>query len=66
MGSIYPLWIEKIFFLGLVTVAIYFGILLADYTSGVQLWVARICLLPILVLVLTEGIGRLIQSISTK
>ena len=66
MNSLYPLWIEKLVFLGLVAAAIYGGIMLQDYTSGLPLWLTRICVLPIVILVLTEGIGRTIQSIYSK
>lgn len=66
MGSIYPLWIEKLVFLALLASSIYCGILLQDYLSGALLWISWICLLPILMLVLTEALGRLVQSIHTK
>jgi hypothetical protein len=66
MGSVYPLWIEKLVFLGLIAISIYGGILLQDYTSGATLWVTRLCILPIAILVTVEGIGRIIQAIYTK
>ena len=66
MGSVYPLWIEKLVFLGLIAICIYGGILVQDYTSGAALWVTRLCLLPIAILVTVEGIGRMIQAIYTK
>lgn len=66
MDSLYPLWIEKLVFLGLIAVAIYGGVMLQDYISGLPLWLTRICVLPIAILVLTEGIGRTIQSIYSK
>ena len=40
--------------------------MLQDYISGLPLWLTRICVLPIAILVLTEGIGRTIQSIYSK
>lgn len=66
MGSVYPLWIEKIVFLGLIVVSIYIGIMLQDYISGAALWATRLCLLPIMILVSIEGIGRVVQSIYTR
>ena len=66
MDSLYPLWIEKLVFLGLIAAATYGGIMLQDYISGLPLWLTRICVLPIAILVLTEGIGRTIQSIYSK
>ena len=66
MGSVYPLWIEKLVFLGLIATCIYVGLLLQDYTSGVALWVTRLCIMPIAILVTVEGIGRIIQAIYTK
>jgi len=66
MSSLYPLWIEKSVFLVLVASAIYAGILLQDHLSGVLLWSTWICLLPISILIITEGIGRIIQSIYLK
>ncbi len=66
MGSIYPLWIEKLIFLGLLASGIYCGMLLQDYLSGIQLWLSWLCLLPIAILFLTEGLGRLVQSINTR
>lgn len=63
MSSLYPLWIEKSVFLGLVASAICVGILLKEHLSGVLLWSTWICVLPIAILVITEGIGRIIQSI---
>ncbi len=66
MNSLYPLWIEKLVFLGLVAAAIYGGFMLQDYVSGLPLWLTRICVLPIAILVLTEVIGRTIQSIYSK
>ncbi len=66
MSSLYPLWIEKLVFLGLIASAIYSGYVLQDHLSGVVLWLSWICILPICVLVITEGIGRTIQSIYSK
>tara|TARA_B110000467_G_C18252935_1_gene441587 strand:+ start:109 stop:309 length:201 start_codon:yes stop_codon:yes gene_type:complete len=66
MNSLYPLWIEKLVFIGLIAVAAYGGIMLQDYISGLPLWLTRICVLPVVILVLTEGIGRTIQSIYSR
>ena len=66
MGSVYPLWIEKLVFVGLIITCVYAGIMLQDYTSGFTLWIARLCLMPIALLVTIEGIGRIIQAIYTK
>jgi hypothetical protein len=66
MGSVYPLWIEKLVFLGLIAAWVYTGIMLQDYTSGFALWVTRLCLIPIAILVSLEGIGRIIQAIYTR
>ena len=66
MGSLYPLWIEKLVFLGLVTSAIFAGIALQSHLNGVPLILSLVCGLPLLVLILTEGIGRFIQSQFSK
>ena len=66
MSSLYPLWIEKMFFLGLIATAVYVGILLQEYLSGATLWATRICVLPVVILVATEAIGRIIQSVYLK
>ncbi|MDC0556722.1 hypothetical protein OAO34_02940 [Candidatus Poseidoniaceae archaeon] len=66
MGSVYPLWIEKLVFVGLIATCIYGGLLLQDYTSGVVLWATRLCIMPIAILVTVEGVGRIIQAIYTK
>jgi hypothetical protein len=66
MSSLYPLWIEKLIFLLLIAGGIYSGLLLGSYLSGVLLWVTRICMLPIVILVASEGIGRIVQSIYSK
>lgn len=66
MGSLYPLWIEKFVFLGLVASAIFAGISLESHLDGVPLVISWVCGLPLLVLVLTEGVGRFIQSQFSK
>ena len=66
MSKIYPLWMEKFVFLVLVGASIYAGMKLPDYIEGVALWVFWICGMPILILVLTEVIGRIIQTIHTS
>jgi len=62
MGSVYPLWIEKLIFIGIIGLGIYLGIILQDYVSGPGLLLSWFCGLPLLILVTTEGIGRIIQS----
>ncbi len=62
MSSLYPLWIEKLIFIILSAGAVYAGIMLGKNLSGAALWATRICALPIAILVITEGIGRMIQS----
>ena len=66
MSNIYPLWMEKLVFLALIGTSIYAGIKLPDYIEGVGLWVSWICGMPILILILTEVIGRIIQTIYTS
>jgi hypothetical protein len=63
MGKVYPLWLEKLIFYSLIGAAIWVGITLQNYLDGGLLWVARICLLPILVFVITELFGRNIQKV---
>ena len=57
MAKAYPLWVEKLIFYSLIGTAIYIGFSLQDYLDGAFLWLARICALPILILV------RLFQSV---
>ncbi len=64
--SLYPLWVEKLVFLLLVLGAIFVGFELGNYLEDYSLWAARICGLPILVLIATEMFGRLFQSIITR
>ncbi len=67
MGSTYyPLWIEKLLFLGLIAVGVYAGIALQEHFDGANLILSWVCGIPLLVLVLTEGIGRILQSILSK
>jgi len=66
MGSTYPLWVEKLVFIGLIAGAVYAGMMLQDHISGIGLHLTRFCGLPIAVLVLTEGFGRVLQSRITK
>jgi hypothetical protein len=62
----YPLWIEKLIFLVLIGLSVYGGMLLQDYLSGALLWISWLCIMPIAVLVITEGIGRTVQSVYLK
>ena len=63
-GNIYPLFIERIVFLLLVIVAILLGVWMWDYSklNKYVLWVITIVILPIVVLSLTEGFGRIMQK----
>jgi hypothetical protein len=63
MVKAYPLWVEKLIFYSLIGTAIYIGFCLQDYLDGAFLWLARICALPILILVSTEFFGRIFQSV---
>ena len=65
-SSYYPLWVEKILFLGLIALGIYTGIALQDHLDGASLILSWVCGLPLIVLVLTEGIGRIFQAILSK
>ncbi|MAH90388.1 MAG: hypothetical protein CMA11_01315 [Euryarchaeota archaeon] len=66
MNPQYPLWIEKVIFLVLIGLSVYGGMLLQDYLSGALLWISWLCIMPIAVLVITEGIGRTVQSVYLK
>ena len=66
MGSVYPLWIEKLVFILIIASGIYAGYALGDYMSGVILLLTRLCVLPLAILFLMEGIGRFIQSALSK
>ena len=65
-SSYYPLWVEKILFLGLISLGVYAGIALQDHLDGASLILSWVCGLPLIVLVLTEGIGRIFQTILSK
>ena len=62
----YPLWVEKLLFLGLIALGVYAGIALQDHLDGASLILSWVCGIPLVVLVLTEGIGRIIQSTLSK
>ena len=66
MGSVYPLWIEKLIFVLIIVSGIYAGYALGEYMSGVTLLLTRLCGLPLAILFLVEGIGRIIQSSLSK
>jgi len=63
MSKVYPLWLEKLVFIILVGASIYTGMMLPDYIDGIALWISWTCGMPIIILFLTEVIGRLIQKI---
>lgn len=66
MGRPYPLWIEKIIFLTAIFTAVYIGYELNDTFSGFQLWVSWLCGLPLIVVLLSEILGRILQNTYTK
>ena len=66
MSKDYPLWLEKMIFLGLIVLAVSGAYQLQEYLSGPLFWLATICGLPLMVLVTTEFLGRIIQSIHTR
>ena len=67
-GDIYPLFIERIVFLLLVIVAILLGLWMWNHSklNEFVLWAITIVILPIGVLSLTEGFGRIMQKIRFK
>lgn len=66
MGAVYPLWIEKLVFVLIIASGIYTGYALGEHMSGVALLLALLCGLPLAILFLMEGIGRIIQSTLSK
>ena len=66
MGQPYPLWIEKIIFLTAIFAAVYVGYELKDSLSGLQLWISWLCGLPMIVVLLSEILGRILQNAYTK
>ena len=66
MGAVYPLWIEKLVFVLIIVSGIYAGYALGEYMSGESLLLVRLCGLPLAILFLMEGIGRVIQSTLSK
>ena len=50
MGSVYPLWIEKLVFVLIIASGIYTGYALGEHMSGVALLLARLCGLPLAIL----------------
>lgn len=66
MGSVYPLWIEKLVFVLIIASGIYAGYALGEHMSGSALLFTRLCGLPLAILFLMEGIGRIIQSTLSK
>ena len=65
MSKSYPLWIEKVFFLGLVCLGIFAGITAQSY-AGAGLLFSWFCGIPLAVLLMTEGVGRFLQSILAR
>ena len=66
MNSLYPLWIEKLVFIGLISLGVFLGIILKSHLDGPMLIFSWICGIPLIVLVMTEGLGRAIQSALSK
>lgn len=66
MVDVYPLWLEKLVFLGLAIGSGFTAVLLEDYVSGYALYASWFCGLPVAVLILTEAAGRILQSFHTK
>ena len=62
MGSEYPMFLEKIVFIGLLIGSIFAGNMLSDHLSGVQLWLSWICGIPILLLIVTEFLEELFNQ----
>ena len=65
-STYYPLWVEKLLFLGLIALGVYVGIALQEHLDGASLIRSWVCGIPLIVLVLTEGIGRALQSTLSK
>ena len=64
IGRTYPSWVEKLIFLSAVGGAIWLGLWIwqsSDWHVAGK-WTVSLCGLPILVLIITEAIGRVIQS----
>ncbi|GEM_PF-766383 len=64
IGRTYPSWVEKLIFLSAVGGAIWLGLWIwqsSDWHVAGK-WAVSICGLPIMVLIITEAIGRVIQS----
>jgi len=66
MGSVYPLWIEKLVFILIIASGIYTGYALGEHMSGATLLLTRLCGLPLAILFLMEGVGRIVQSALSK
>ena len=66
MGAVYPLWIEKLAFILIIAAGVYAGTLLQDHLSGIGLHLTWFCGLPLAILVIMEGVGRVIQSTLSK
>lgn len=65
-STYYPLWVEKLLFLGLIALGVYVGIALQEHLDGASQILSWVCGIPLIVLVLTEGIGRALQSTLSK
>ena len=64
IGQTYPSWLEKLTFLSALVGSIWLGMWIwqsSDWHVAGK-WTASICGLPLLVLLTTEAIGRIIQS----
>lgn len=68
IGHTYPSWLEKLTFLLVLVGAIWLGMWIwqsSDWHVAGK-WTASICGLPLLVLLTTEAMGRIIQSRGTQ
>ena len=67
IGRTYPSWLEKLVFVTSICGAIWLGMWIwqsSDWHVAGK-WTASICGLPLLVLFITEAIGRIVQSLVT-
>ncbi len=66
MSSVYPMYLEKLAFVILLGATIMAGDMLSNHLSGAELWLSWVCGLPLALLVVTEAVGRIIQTVHIK